>query len=218
MNNVDVKVVNTRCLYDFVNHYADCIDPHFEGYGPGTPVRVIEITLGPPTQMFPQGEPLLRYKLAAQYETWYPRDPALEMQAVSIFRKPPPSQLPKVLPLLEWPKKDEIQSRILEDSTDLRFFGKQHYEHWKEWFAQVPLSIGDIKPSDFPFLQFPEPRKVKYEVKVSYRHVEKLLLPHHQPIMWTANRTRQGLLKRPRNNDSSVTSSWRSGKAEGKSK
>ena len=97
LKNVDVKVVNTRALYDYVGHYKDCLDPKFTGFGPGTPMRVMQLFLGDATEMFPKGEPLLRYmymydnpyysrvycdifryKLAAQYSYWYPDDPRLE--------------------------------------------------------------------------------------------------------------------------------------------
>lgn len=213
LKTVDVKVVNTRCLYDWVKHYEDCVDPQFNGYGPGTPIRVIEITLGPSTKLFPEGEPLIRYKLAAQYEAWYPNDPKLSTQGVPIFTKRPPTCHPNLKALDDWEQFSVLRERILEDSQNLKFFEPRHHEQWEEWFAAVPLRLADIEPEELPFLQFPEARKVKYEVKVSHRHKEKALDPKDQPLQWSGNNCREGPLKKPRQS-SSLSSSKKKGKSK----
>ena len=50
------------------------VDTKSTGYGPGTPMQVIEIFRGAPTDNVSDGEPRMLYKFAAQYETWYPTD------------------------------------------------------------------------------------------------------------------------------------------------
>ena len=51
LSTADVEVVQTNCLYDFTAHYKKCIDPKFTGFGPGSPVRVMEFTLSGQVQI-----------------------------------------------------------------------------------------------------------------------------------------------------------------------
>ena len=198
-----MRVVKTHCLYDFTKYYESCVDKKFSGYGPGTPIRVMEITLGPPTEMFPEGEPLLRYKLAAQYSIWYPDDETVTTQGVPLFVKRPPDGLPEIVPLQAWDEFDEIKANILSDSQNLKFFEERHHSQWKQWFSSVRLKLEDLWPSEYPILRFPEPTQVKYQIKVSTRHKEGgPLLPEKQPLQWTGHTVREGKLKKSRHDNS----------------
>ena len=146
LKNVDVKVVNTRALYDYVGHYKDCLDPKFTGFGPGTPIRVMQLFLGDATEMFPKGEPLLRYmymydnpyysrvycdifryKLAAQYSHWYPDDPDWSKMGAPIFTSHPPTDLPPLKELNKWDDFDALRTNIINDSKHTTWFFCERY-------------------------------------------------------------------------------------------
>ena len=201
LRTVDVKVVDTRALYDFTGHYKNCIDPKFVGFGPGTPIRVMQLFLGPPTQMFPEGEPLMRYKLAAQYENWYPDDPEYNKEGAPMFRYRPPASLPPLKELEDWEELEQVRANIINDSQNRHFFEERHHQEWKDWFAVVLRQVKKLEATDLPLLQFPASREITKKVSTHVpRHAEKKLSVEEQPLMWSNHEKRVGALKtKPRN-------------------
>ena len=121
----------------------------------------MQLFLGPPTKMFPEGEPLMRYKLAAQYENWYPDDPEYNKKGAPIFRHRPPASLPPLKELEDWEEHEQVRANIINDSQNRHFFEERHHQEWKDWFAVVLRQVKRLEATNFPLLQFPAPREFR---------------------------------------------------------
>ena len=110
------QIVESFALFDAESNYMPHIDLKFSGYGPGTPMRVIKIFRGAPTPTFPNGEPRLKYKLAAQYDTWYPTDCP---DGAPILISMPAEIGPALMPQKNWDKFDFIKQNIMVRSLTI---------------------------------------------------------------------------------------------------
>ena len=159
---------------------------------------MIEIFLGPSSPLFPEGEPRLRYKTAAQHCTWYPTD---QPEGVPIFLTPPPDTPPVLKEFEDWPEYEEIKKNIMRDSIDRRFFEQRHEDEWCAFFDSFPASLSDLPSDKKPVWRFPPPRDVtlKMQPTGSTHHIEPVLAVRKQPLQWSGHELRQGPLQTPRN-------------------
>ena len=194
LQSVNCEVVETFAVLDFEKWLAPFIDQRFNGYGPGTPIRVFRVVLGDPTREFPQGQPLIQYKFASQDERWMPSD----CPGAPLF-KTRPSGSPKLLPLEKWENFSQIKSNILRDSANRLYFTHEHARQWQEWLENAPLSLDDLVAAQTPTWGLPQSRGVAPIFRVtSTRHKEPDLPVKDQPLQWSGHMCRRGTLVQSR--------------------
>ena len=66
------------------------------------------------------------YKLAEDYQCWYPDDPDLAVKATPVSTSRPPDNLPPLKPLADWPQFNDLRRNIIADSKDLQFLELRH--------------------------------------------------------------------------------------------
>jgi len=160
-------------------------------------MRVIKIFRGAPTPAFPNGEPRLKHKLAAQYDTWYPTDCP---DGAPILISMPPDVGPALMPQKNWDKFDFIKQNIMADTENRRFFTEQHQTEWADWFARFPRT--EPPPAhQCPVWKLPPPRQLTRQdaSHLPGRHAEEILPINRQPLQWTGHELREGPLQAQRN-------------------